>query len=225
MKHLLTVTLPLGIIAESYSGCNFKNSSPRSSIAFGRKGLKTKERNKEKKTSNNCPHELFSQKSSGWKSAGMSLLRELRDLSLKGTICARTHTNTRTQLHIYAFTAPRLHRRNQYAPCCLLRYRLPNNNQWNCLAVLASLWDDVSELSCWRYSWGTEPHALAACWQTQVMFWTRPWINIAFRCCCENSHLLQARASEWGFNSCIGGFVTEREKCYIQYYFFYPFLS
>lgn len=136
-------------------------------------------------------------------------------------LCTHAHTAAHLCIHRSTLAQP-YPRRNQYA-LCLLRYRLPNNNQWNCTAVPASVWDDVSELSCWRYSRGTEAHTLAVCWQTQVMFWTRPWINIAFRCCCENSHLLQARASEWGFNSCIRGFVTEREKCYIHYHFFYPF--
>lgn len=63
----------------------------------------------------------------------------------------------------------------------------------SCPAAPVSMWDDVSEPSCWRYSQATQAHALAVCWQTQVMFWTRPWLNIAFRCCCENSHLLQPR--------------------------------
>lgn len=57
----------------------------------------------------------------------------------------------------------------------------------------ASVWDDVSEPSCWRYCRGSEAHTLAVCWQTQVMFWTRPWINMGFCCCCENSLLLQPR--------------------------------
>lgn len=84
------------------------------------------------------------------------------------------------------------------------RYQLRNNNQWKSLAPSASLWDDVSLQSRWRQSRRSGAHALAVCWQTEVMFWTGAWTNIASAVAVKRLIYSHQKASQCSFSSCIG---------------------
>lgn len=147
---------------------------------------------------NNCQQGLNQKSLLAWKTAGMSLSTRGKGsgvgsltLDIKWT---SFHLHTCTLAHSPPHTLQSSVQRRismRRAVRAGIGWRITIKR--SCPAVPASVWDDVSEPSCWRYSQATEAHALAVCWQTQVMFWTRPWINIAFRCCCENSHLLQPR--------------------------------
>lgn len=152
MKHLLTLTLPVGIITESYSSFWMSFQKFKSKILYSIQEKRVENKRKQQRKKHlTIVHMNVEICGNIIKHSDRGSSFTLRNQSLNGTICARTHTRTHTAAHLriqrstLAWPYPR---RNQYALCCLLRYRLPNNNQWNGPAVLASVWNDVSELSC-----------------------------------------------------------------------------
>lgn len=128
--------------------------------------------------------------------------------------CSHTHTCTHRATHLIIH---RMHTTNADAhmhsnkwgwismrSVVWFRYQLRNNNQWKSLAPSVSLWDDVSLQSRWRQSRRSGAHALAVCWQTEVMFWTGAWTNIASAVAVKRLIYSHQKASQCSFSSCIG---------------------